>query len=536
MIPGDIDGREPMVDQAVRAVVGTIVAKAPGGWTQAVLHCRADANSTSLSGGYLSGEGPGGGRLPRLLTEIRPLTEAVLQERGRESVSIEIRTRPSGEYRLVVCDDAVRRVGGSGRGFRAVLDPGRRVSRPGMHQEPGTAGPAGDPELAVARFHTLLERRAAILGRREELPPPATPAAIDATERELGHRLPADLRALYLVADGDCVGLEPRYLFHGTTWLPLRHLVTARDGYGATEPPWSGWGLEWDAVIFDAEPAETVRRCGGHPGWLRFASGEDGNYLAVDTAPARNGRPGQVIRTGRDHDRGPSHVADSVTSLLGHYLELLDRGAYAYDEEDGYIELLASDRAPTRRASFDGVPDEVPPTLQAIHINDATGPVDLAPLTAARSLRRIDLDRSTTADLSPVRELPVEALNVTIEGGDLTPLAGHPHLASLGLRTTTPADLTPLRSLPRLHGLDLAEAEVADLGVLSGLEGLRYLALRRDQWDTMLHTGGAPSGLAAACLTDSDATLDEALVWAAGLGLDIGDVLRITGSPTTDGG
>ncbi|MFJ8882415.1 SMI1/KNR4 family protein [Streptomyces sp. NPDC102402] len=534
MIPGTTEGgggRRIMVEQAVRAVVEAIVAKAPGGRSQAVLHCRADAGGTSLSGGYSAG-----GHLPSLWTVIRPLTEAVRQECGRESVSIELRTGPSGEYRLVVCDDAVRRVTGTGRGFRVILDPGHRVSRPGMHQEAGTAGPAGDPELAVDRFHTYLERRAAILGRREELPPPATPAAIDAAERELGRRLPADLRALYLIADGDCVGLEPRYLFQGSTWLSLGHLVTARDGYGATEPPWSGWGLEWDAVIFDADPAETVRRCAGHPGWLRFASGEDGNYLAVDTAPARNGRPGQVIRTGRDHHRGPSHVADSVTSLLGHYLELLDRGAYAYEEEDDYLELLEPDRAPTRRESLDGIPDEIPPTLQAVRVNDATGPVELSRLATAHRLRSVRLAGSATADLSPVRELPVEALNTTAEGAGLAPLAGHPHLASLGLRSTTPVDLTPLRSVPRLHGLDLAEAEVADLDVLSGLEGLRYLALTRAQWGTLLNEGGAPPALAAGCLTDSDSTLDEALALAARLGLETGAAFRLTGSLETDGG
>ncbi|MFD6280028.1 SMI1/KNR4 family protein [Streptomyces sp. NPDC060209] len=523
-----------MVEQAVRPVVEAIAAKAPGGWTQAVLHCRSDRGSTSLSGGYLCGDGPWSNGLPRLWTELEALTGALRQDRGWEALSIEIRTQPSGEYRLVVFEDAVHRVSGTGKGFRVVLDPAHRISRPGMRQEPGTAGPAGDPELAVARFRTYMERRAAILGRPEKLPPPATPAAVDEAERRLGHRLPADLRALYMLADGDCADLEPRYLFQGNTWLSLEHLVTASTGYGAAEQPWSGWGLEWDAVIFDADPAETVRRCGGHPGWLRFASGEDGNYLAVDTAPARDGRPGQIIRTGRDYARGPAYVADSVTSLLGHHLELLDQGAY--EKEDDYVWLRGPGRARARREIIGGIPDEVPDALQAIHINDATGPVDLTPLTAAHSLRRIHLNRSTTADLTPAGELPVESLRVTLDGGGLSPLAGHPHLASLDLATTAPADLTPLRTVPRLHGLDLSEAEAADLAVLSELDGLRYLSLTRRQWDTLLNEGGAPPALAAACMTDTDSTLDEALAWSARLGLDTGGAFRLTGSVETDGG
>lgn len=80
--------------------------------------------------------------------------------------------------------------------------------------------------------------------------------------------------------------------------------------------------------MFDADPAETVRRCGGHPGWAPFASAEDGNHLAVDLDSAANGRPGQVIGMGRDHDKGPSYFADLVISLLGRYLSLLEQGAY----------------------------------------------------------------------------------------------------------------------------------------------------------------------------------------------------------------
>ncbi|MFF2406258.1 SMI1/KNR4 family protein [Streptomyces sp. NPDC058092] len=517
-----------MVEQAIRPIVEAIVANAPSGWTEAVLHSRAGRGGSSVTGHYLPQGDSWGARVPNPYAELMALAQTLRKDHGWEPVNLEIRCRPSGEYRLVAFHDALTRVTGLNSGFQVVLDPDYRLPQPGRHQEPGTAAPAGDAELAVARFRAYLEKRAAILGHPDELPPPATAAAIDEAEHRLGRRLPADLRALYLIADGDGIGYEHRYLFQGNAWLSLESLVDETTDWGSGERPWFGWDLEWDAVVFDTTPADTVRRCGSHPGWLRFATGEDGNYLAVDTAPARYGRPGQLIRTGRDYDDGPAYVADSVTSLLGHYLELLDQGAY--EKHGDHVSLLEPDREPDPQQIIGDIPDEVPPTLQAIHINDATGPVDLAPLTAAPGLRRLHLNRSTTSDLRPVRELPVESLRITLDGGDLTPLEGHPHLASLGLTTTVPADLAPLRTIPHLRGLNLSGADVADPTVLADLTGLRYLSLTGRQWTTLLTEGQMPPALTAAHLADTDATLDEALAWAARLGLTTENALRVTGT------
>ncbi|MFC9909788.1 SMI1/KNR4 family protein [Streptomyces sp. NPDC127197] len=524
-----------MVEQAVRPIVEAIVAKAPNGWTHAVLHGRAGRGGSGVTGGYGRHEENWNTGLPNLHEELMALAGRLRENRGWEPVSLEVQCRPSGEYRLVAFNGAITRVTGMSSGFQVVLDPDYRLPQPGRHQEPGTGAPAGDPELAVARFRAYLERRAAILGHSEELPPPATAAAIEEAERRLGRRLPPDLRALYLIADGDDTGHQDRYLFPGNVWLSLKSMVAEHTEWGAGERPWYGWDLEWEAVVFDTTPTETVRRCGGHPGWLRFGSSVDGNYLAVDTAPALNGRPGQIIRTGRDYDEGPTYVADSITSLLGHCLKLLDQGAYEKDDDD--IHLLEPDHDPAPQQLIGGdVPDEVPPTLQAIHINNVTGLVDLAPLTAAPNLRRLHLNRSTAADLSPVRELPVESLRVTLTTGDLAPLEAHPHLTSLDLTTTGPADIIPLRTVPHLRGLDLSGADVPDLPVLADLPDLRYLSLTARQWTTLLNEAKVPPTLTAAHLAEANATLDDALAWAARLGLDTDNALRLSGTlKTVDG-
>ncbi|MFE7233612.1 SMI1/KNR4 family protein [Streptomyces sp. NPDC057596] len=521
--------QQRMVEQMARRMAEQIVGNAPEGWTRAVLSGHAGRGGTGITGGYIlpGPRTPMG--LPEMHSRLAELAEAVRDDRGWDPVSWEMDCRPSGEFRLVVFRDSVGRVSGPGGGYEIVLDPDHRLPQPGTRQQAGTAAPAGDPELAAASFRAYLERRAAVLGHAEELPPPVTESALDDAERRIGRPLPADLRALYLIADGDGIGYRHRYLIENYAWLPLESLVAEyTDSREWQDRPWFGWDLEWDAVVFDTTPAETVRRCGGHPGWIRFASGEDGNYLAVDMAPARDGRPGQVIATGRDYDDGPVYVADSLTSLLGQHLELLERGSYETHDDHISLRLPGCDNG--TRQIIGGIPEEVPPTLQAIHVNDATGTVDLSPLTAAPGLRRLHLNRSTTADLTPLRGLPVESVRVALTDGDLTALAGHPHLASLDLNTTAPADLTPLRSAPNLHGLDLSGAETGDLTVLADLANLRYLALGRRQWTTLLDHGKVPPALAAVRIAGDDVTFDDALALASRVGLDTGDALRVAGS------
>ncbi|MER5782532.1 SMI1/KNR4 family protein [Streptomyces mobaraensis] len=527
-----------MVERTVRRIVEGMTASAPPGWRRAVLVSTAGRDGVGVAGGY-SVPGQPRWRIPVSgpYEELRTLAEEARRARGWERVSVEVECRPSGEYRMVAWRDAVTSLRGRDGGFQAVLDPAYRLPEPGLAQDEGTAAPAGDPDLARTRLLACLERRAAALGRTEVLPPPASAAALEDAERRIGRALPADLRALYQVADGDGEGLGHRYLLGGDAWLSLRHLVTV---YARLqEPAPAHWELDWDAVVHDADPPGTVRRCGGHPGWVPFASGEDGNYLAVDLSPAVGGRPGQVIRIGRDHHRQPAYVADSVTALLGHQLEQLERGLFeTYDDEPYDTNLMLLEPVP--RVSDGGrpwiaddrIPDELPHTLQCLHLHDAPAPVDLTPLAAAPGLRLLHLNRCSAADLTPLRALPIESLRLTLVGGSLAPLRAHPHLTSLGVSGSTPVDVAVLRTVPNLRALDLSQVPVADLSVLSELPELRYLSLSGRQWAALLDAGHTPPALAAARLSDDDATLEQALAWTARLGLDPSDALRTTGSLT----
>ncbi|WP_017539637.1 SMI1/KNR4 family protein [Nocardiopsis halophila] len=270
-----------------------------------------------------------------------------------------------------------------------------------------------------------------------------------------------------------------------------------------------------------------MRRCSGHPAWLPFGDGEDGNHLAVDLSPAPDGRPGQVVRFGRDYTDGPVLVADSVTSLIRRYLAALRQGEYEKTDRGLHVGREDPDRPPLSGHLED--PADAPTTLQAIRINGASGPVDLSPLAKTPHLRLLHLDRCTSADLSPVGALPVESLRVDLDGGSLTPLEGHRCPASLKASTSAPIGITPLRTAENLRGLDLSRAVVRDLTVLGELKGLRYLSLNAEQWSTVFANGAVPPALAAARSATEDAAFEDALAWASHLGLDTGDALRASG-------
>ncbi|MFG2918096.1 SMI1/KNR4 family protein [Kitasatospora sp. NPDC048298] len=528
-----------LIEQGVTRVARTIAANAPEGWTEAVLVSTEGLFGLNIFGECMfSDAAPRRFHLARGDQGLRDVTAAVGTARGWERTRLEIRCLPSGEYSLAASRDVVSRLYGERPGFLAVLDHGYRLPPAGHVQKEGTAGPAGDPDLALARLRAYLKRRTDILGRSETLPPPVTEVALADAERRLGRPLPADLRALYLLADGS--GDDALGLFGNLSWIPLARLVDANADL--REPMWTGWENHWDAAVLDADPPGTVRRCHEHPAWLPFATADDGNYLAVDMSPAHAGRPGQVIQIGRDYDDGPLHVCDSVTSLLAHYLDLLDRGAYEVEEADIDVDCIEFVQGPDESYAdpelrSGGIPQDVPPGLQAVLIqtNAPTSPLDLTPLAAAPHLRRLELKRRPVTDLTPLRDLPVESLAVTLHSGDLTPLKGHRHLRSLDLATTATTDLTPLRTAPNLHGLDLSQAAVQDLTVLVDFPHLRYLALTSSQWAVLLDKDKVPPSLAAARLAERDASRAEALSWAARLGLPVGASFVFSGTLASDG-
>ncbi len=505
------------VEQVAREITAEVVAQAPEGWTECVLRGHGSRMSTGLSGGgYVVPSRPGlffG--LPSPHQGLAKLASSFRETHGWESIVLELTCRPSGGFELVVFRGALQPGSGYEDGWTLTVDPGFQLSEPGAAdgEEPSGLRQAGDPAEAVQRLRDVLRQHAERVGAEAEMPAPVTEAQLAAAERHLGRPLPADLRALYLEADGDG-GSEA---LAGYCWLPLSGALAARDDYIGV-PTWSDWELGWRQVVFDADPPNTVRRCSGHPGWLPFATWFDGNFFAVDLAPAADGRPGQVIEVGRDFNDGPRYVASSVTAWLGQVLGRPDPHP-AQQSGDGSRQLVVS-----------ALDEQLASGVQAIHLNDAASPVDLVPLSATPHLRRLHLNRCATTDLSPVAALPVEDLAIDLASeADLMPLAGHPHLASLAVGSETPIDLAPLRTLPALRSLDLSRCPTTDLALLADLPGLRYLALSATQWTALIGVGRLPAPLAGARLAGAP-PLTAALDLLAALGVDTSTAYRLSGT------
>ncbi|MDA3646271.1 SMI1/KNR4 family protein [Saccharopolyspora indica] len=482
------------LSEALREMCAQITRAAPEGWVRAAVNGFVDKQGVGRSA--VSYQLATGAEETAEVDLRRALRQAYRATGASEQgLSIGLTAEASGRFDAVTGLD-VSRVEHPERGFLHVIAPDAPPPDPGDEQDgPADPAPAGDPDEAVQLLREYLRRRAEILGVVPEspfgvLPSPLPPEQLEAVENALNVALPADLRALYGVADGDGqLGIFGRLSW----WMDAAGMAEVHRGDRHWAPR-TGRNRPFLPFIHDADPPGTVRRSVDRPGWIPFVIGTDGNYLAVDADPASGGRPGQVIRIGPSHHQGPTYVADSVTSLLRRYVDALIRGDHSRDG-DGGLRIAVPD--PHVGAG---------PHLQRLRVTDG----NLEPARRAPFLRAVELSRAS-ADLTALHDAPVEALDIDLRDIDLTPLTAHPTLRAITLTTPHPVDLSPLTTLPRLEVLDLARGRSHDLRPIAELN-LRHLALRHEQWrELWVHTDRMPS-LESALLAGKP-SYDEVASW-----------------------
>lgn len=147
---------------------------------------------------------------------------------------------------------------------------------------------------------TLSDWAAWLAGRgvSPRLNPPATPAELTAAEQKLGLRLPADLRELYLCANGSEGGL--------LLGMPLYTLAQLEGAYAEWEVLiYGSGGMLQDSEtedLYSSYPPGTVQLRYWVRGWIPLCRDGGGNHIAYDLAPAEAGTVGQLVNMGPDED------------------------------------------------------------------------------------------------------------------------------------------------------------------------------------------------------------------------------------------
>ncbi|MEV6429045.1 SMI1/KNR4 family protein [Nocardia sp. NPDC051463] len=431
---------------------------------------------------------------------------------------------------------------------QAVVDPDYRYPN---HPRGGTqplavtlpTDQATDPdvlrhtEFLVTEICDLHQQRT---GRQPEFGESCSEQQIVAAERQLGVRLPEDVRALYRLigADPNEMGLLGGYCLSSLSTVVSDHRLMDSSADGAL------FSIA-DRVVFETHPPATVRRVLDSDRWIPIASDFARNNCVVDLDPASGGRYGQLLESGRDFHGPPAFFADSVTAVLSETLGTLLRGEVGDPDWGGDGIGVRLDHRSTvdhrQVVSVGGLDlaaalSEVPGiehvqdlSLQDMgrtahrlpwgiktyyfsggspFVRDETDVLDLRALSAIPSLRQVSVNW-----VGPVRLWfpdTVEAVDLDVAQADLSVLAGHPALWDL---TVAGFDVRveDLAALPALARLDASGAHIDDVDALADLD-VRVLVLNNEQWAQLQATDRLPKRLAGAQLTGQQ-TIAEAGEW-----------------------
>ena len=151
--------------------------------------------------------------------------------------------------------------------------------------------------------------------------PPATDAQLDAVEAKLNVKLPADLRTLYKIANGQFDAYDPD-----------AEEADEDDGFGMF-PSIEDFDLAFQLVPTGDLEQSWDRGYGWENGWVPFGTNAGGDEIVCDLAPD-SPRPGRVLQF--NHELAAVYPrADSVAAFLEQIADDAEAGRLMYDEDHG---------------------------------------------------------------------------------------------------------------------------------------------------------------------------------------------------------
>jgi cell wall assembly regulator SMI1 len=166
---------------------------------------------------------------------------------------------------------------------------------------------------------------------RTLLLPGATEQDIAAAEATIGHRLPDDVRMLYLAHDGQDAQVGMPGLFYGCEFLPLSGMVQEWQNWADILRESPDINVEIDGQT--SWPRGAVAEVYINTGWIPFSKDWGGNNLGVDLDPGAVGEKGQIIVFGRDESE-KLVVAKSMASFLHWLADQFEAGNHDIIEHD----------------------------------------------------------------------------------------------------------------------------------------------------------------------------------------------------------
>ncbi|AFZ68338.1 SMI1/KNR4 family protein [Deinococcus peraridilitoris] len=177
----------------------------------------------------------------------------------------------------------------------------------------------------VQLWHVLIEAIERIVpGTHLRLNGPASEHDLVQLEERIGFPLPADVRAIYKVNNGEADDLVPGVIFN-LKFLPIREVLRLIHGFQE---------LRESGICEEGDVPDDRRLRIGFPSvtLVPFLDDTTGNQIGYDVNPGPLGRAGQIVVFGADYEE-VDIPCTSITECLTVLIEQIQNGNYVVENE-----------------------------------------------------------------------------------------------------------------------------------------------------------------------------------------------------------